>query len=425
MKGNNVLSSISSCRLCDSSCVTLVWSFGNTPLANAFVAADSLDDPEIIAPLDVCRCKHCQLVQLRHTVSPEVLFRNYLYVSSTSQTFMAHFNAYASQCIKRFGLTPQTLVVEIGSNDGVLLKPLSARGIPVIGVEPAEKIAAQANLEGIKTIPTFFTPAVAEQIRQQQGTAKVITCNNAFAHIPDLDDIVQGIKCLMTEDSVFVFEVQYLTDLLEKNLFDLVYHEHLFYYHLSPLILFFSKYGLKIFDVERTSVHGGSIRVFVECEHGPYVVTEGVKEMLSAENEAGLNTDLPYFAFADRIRQNKQKIKSLLRHIKDQGKRVVGYGAPAKATTLMYTFEIGKETLEYIVDDDRRFKQGRFMPGSHIPIVEPARLLADKPDYCLILAWNFAEPIMKSHARFLQQGGQFIIPIPTPRVIQNESSNFN
>jgi hypothetical protein len=336
-----------------------------------------------------------------------------------------HFDAYASQCIKRFGLTPQTLVVEIGSNDGVLLKPLSARGIPVIGVEPAEKIAAQANLEGIKTIPTFFTPAVAEQIRQQQGTAKVITCNNAFAHIPDLDDIVQGIKCLMTEDSVFVFEVQYLTDLLEKNLFDLVYHEHLFYYHLSPLILFFSKYGLKIFDVERTSVHGGSIRVFVECEHGPYVVTEGVKEMLSAENEAGLNTDLPYFAFADRIRQNKQKIKSLLRHIKDQGKRVVGYGAPAKATTLMYTFEIGKETLEYIVDDDRRFKQGRFMPGSHIPIVEPARLLADKPDYCLILAWNFAEPIMKSHARFLQQGGQFIIPIPTPRVIQNESSNFN
>jgi hypothetical protein len=186
-----------------------------------------------------------------------------------------------------------------------------------------------------------------------------------------------------------------------------------------------SKYGLKIFDVERTSVHGGSIRVFVECEHGPYVVTEGVKEMLSAENEAGLNTDLPYFAFADRIRQNKQKIKSLLRHIKDQGKRVVGYGAPAKATTLMYTFEIGKETLEYIVDDDRRFKQGRFMPGSHIPIVEPARLLADKPDYCLILAWNFAEPIMKSHARFLQQGGKFIIPIPTPRVIQNESSNFN
>jgi hypothetical protein len=216
---------------------------------------------------------------------------------------------------------------------------------------------------------------------------------------------------------VFVFEVQYLADLLKKNLFDIVYHEHLCYYHVAPLVKFFPTVGLDVFDVEHVPVHGGSIRVYVQKKNGPYQKTARLKKILEAEKKQGLNTNKPYVAFAARIAANKQKLTALLSKLKQAGKTIVGYGAPAKATTLCYAFGLDASMLDYIVDDDTIMKQGKLMPGTHIPIVPPQKLYTDKPDACLVLAWNFAEPIMKNHQAFAKAGGQFIVPVPTPRLL--------
>ena len=413
----NLYEEIKVCRFCGSHELTNLWSFGKTPLANAYVAEKDLENPEFFVPLDVCRCSRCNLVQLRQTVSPEVLFSNYLYVSSTSPSFVAHFQNYASQVVDRFNLPANSLVVEIGSNDGILLKPFKTLGMKVLGVEPAEQIADQATQSGTTTINTFFDAGVADNILKSHGAAKIIAANNVFAHMPDVVGIVSGIKKLLDRQGVFVFEVQYLKDLIEKNLFDMVYHEHLFYYHLAPLVKFFESQGMRVFDAEREPVHGGSIRVFVGLADGPYQATARLNALLNAEIEAGLNSDKPYLECWGRIMANKSEIKKILQDLKSQGKSIVGYGAPAKATTLLYTFGIGAETLDYIIDDDKKFKQGRYMPGSHIPIVPPEMLYENKPDYCLTLAWNFAEPIMKKHALFTKRGGKFIIPVPNPQII--------
>jgi len=412
------LSEITACRFCGSASLVDVWSFGKTPLANSYLCAEHLEQPELRAPLVVCRCLDCNLVQLRHTVSPEILFPDYLYVSSTSPSFIKHFDAYAERLVERFGLSSGDLAVDIGSNDGILLKPLAARGVRVQGVEPAARIAQLARDNGIETISDFFTAQVAEQIAASAGQARVITANNVFAHIADLEEVVSGIKRLLTSDGVFVFEAQYLKDLLEKNLFDIVYHEHLFYYHVAPLKRFFAERGMGLFDVERLPVHGGSIRVFVQLAGGPHVAGAELGALIAAESAAGLNSNRPYEEFFQRVEHNKQETRRMLAELKAAGKRIVGYGAPAKATTLLHFYGIGKETLDYIVDDDKKFKQGRFMPGSHIPIVPPERLAEDRPDYCLILAWNFAEPIVKNNAEFTNNGGRFMIPAPIPRIIE-------
>ncbi|TSC72504.1 MAG: SAM-dependent methyltransferase [Parcubacteria group bacterium Gr01-1014_38] len=417
LRTKSIITKTTACRLCGSQRRTDVWSFGETPLANAYRTVEELGQPEFVAPLTVARCEACQLVQLRETVDPTVLFRDYLYVSSTSPTFVAHFDAYAAHLTERFHLRAGTFVIDIGSNDGILLKPLRARGVRALGVEPVAHIADRANAEGAETLPAFFSRSLAREIRSRYGPATVITANNVFAHMPDLDDALQGVQELLAEDGVCAFEVQYLGDLLEKNLFDIVYHEHLCYYHVAPLVPFFARHGFELFDVQRVPVHGGSIRVFVQRANGPHPTETRIQELLDAERAQGLHTLEPYRAFWQRVQTNKESLVRLLSHLRASGKRLAGYGAPAKATTLLQTFGIGPETLEYIVDDDTKFKQGRYMPGSHIPIVAPERLYRDRPDACLILAWNFAEPLMHTHRRFTQQGGRFIVPVPEPRIV--------
>lgn len=415
------------CRLCRSPWIVPLWSFGTTPLANAYVRDDALDSPEVTAPLDVYRCEDCHLVQLHHSVSPDLLFRNYLYVSSTSPRFVAHFETYARHLVERLRLRADSLVVDVGSNDGILLRPLKRLGIRVLGIEPAEAIAATATAAGVETIPQFFRPELAAALRHQHGPAAVITANNVFAHTPDIEGFVRSVKELLAADGVFVFEVQYLGELLRNNLFDIVYHEHLCYYHLCPLVTFFARQGMEVFDVQLLPVHGGSLRVFVQRSGSLFPRERAVEELLEAERRAGLLTPIPYREFAERIERNKLQLRKLLEQLKQQGKRIAGYGAPAKATTLLSTFGIGAETLDYIVDDDTTFKQGRFMPGSHIPIVSPEYLYhpldaaRGKPDYCLILSWNFAEPIMHNHARFTEDGGYFIVPVPEPRIVSRRS----
>lgn len=286
----------------------------------------------------------------------------------------------------------------------------------VLGIDPAENIAAAATAAGIPTQAAFFTPAVAERLKAQYGPAAVITANNVFAHTDDVPLFVDAVKTLLAPDGVYVFEVQYLKDLVEQNLFDIVYHEHLCYYSLHPLQSFFATQGMEVFDVQHVAAHGGSIRVYVQRAGGKYPISAQLQAMLAAEEKAGLTTLAPYQAFAQRIADNKKNLRAILGDLKTQGKRIVGFGAPAKATTLLYAFGIDGSILDYIVDD-APLKQGRVMPGSHIPIKPPAALYEDKVDYCVILAWNFAEAIMQNHARFAEQGGTFIIPVPEPRIV--------
>lgn len=410
-----IVATRSECRLCGSTHVEKIWSFGATPLANEYILPQDVSTPEPFAPLDVYQCMDCHLVQLLDVVDPKILFSNYLYVSSTSPTFVAHFETYAATLIQRFALGSADLVVDIGSNDGVLLKPLQRAGVKVLGIEPAANIARQANADGVETVAEFLTKAVAEKLVREHGTARVIAANNVFAHTDGVAGMVEAIKVLLAPNGVFVFEVQYLGDLLDQNLFDIVYHEHVCYYHLHPLVKFFRHCGLEVFDVERQAVHGGSLRVYV-ARHGVIPVETRVTQLLAQEEAAELNTLKPYQEFAQRIIANKQKLAVILAGIKAQGKIIAGYGAPAKATTLTYVFGIDRQILDYIVDDSP-LKQGRLMPGTHIPIVSPQHFSLKPPDYCLILAWNFAEPIMENNASFASTGGQWIIPVPTPRIV--------
>jgi SAM-dependent methyltransferase len=402
------------CRLCGSTDIVEVLSFGETPLANAYLSSTDLNKPELFAPLVINVCRACKLVQLRDVVDPNVLFSNYLYVSGTSPVFVAHFASYAKTVVKKLSLKEGSLVVDVGSNDGVLLLHFKKMGMNIVGIDPAQNIAAEATTKGIPTIAKFFTPETARDIATKHGEASIITANNVFAHTDDVVGFVESVKELLSPDGVFIFENQYLKDLIEQNLFDMIYHEHVCYYHLTPLVSFFRRFGLRIFDVEHVPTHGGSIRAYVGWEGGPHKMSERVGRMQSEETT--LNDVSTYRAFAERIDSIGKELRSLLNGFRREGKRIVGYGAPAKATTLCYALGIGKETLEYIVDD-APLKQGLFMPGTHIPIKASDTFYADNPDYCLILAWNFADSIVKNHQQFRKNGGTFILPVPKPRIL--------
>lgn len=402
------------CRLCESTDLVEVFSFGETPMANAYVTKKHLKKSELYAPLTVNACKKCKLVQLRDVVDPNVLFSNYLYVSGTSPVFVAHFAEYAKTIVKRFALTKKSLVIDVGSNDGVLLSHFKKLGVQILGIDPARNIAREATKGGIPTLAKFLTPETARAVAREHGKASVISANNVFAHTDNVESFVKAVKELLLPEGVFVFEAQYLKDLIEKNLFDMVYHEHLCYYHLTPLVSFFQRLGLRVFDVERVSTHGGSIRVYVGWNDGPHTTSERIQRML--KTELTLNRTPTYRAFAKRINEAGKILRMMLADFRREGKRVVGYGAPAKATTLCYALGIDGETLEYIVDDSK-MKQGLYMPGTHIPIKAPNALYENKPDVCLILAWNFADSIVKNHQQFLKNGGVFIVPVPTPSIL--------
>jgi len=393
---------------------------GSTPPANSFLKNSDLKLKESFFPLQLYFCNKCKLVQLGHIVSPELLFRKYLYVSSTSPVFVKHFEEYASSVFKRFKLNKSSLVVDIGSNDGILLRPFKKLGTKVLGVDPAEDIAEKATKEGLLTLPYFLNQKVASEISEKYGNADVICANNVFAHINDLDELTKAIKIILKPNGVFIIEAPYLIDFIKKNLFDLVYHEHLSYLAISPLDFFFKKHGMRIFDVIKTSSHGGSIRVFVKKLGGKNPITPSVKKSVNEEIIKGLDKEKTYLDFAKKIERNKKELLNLLKGIKSQGKTIVGYGAPAKGNTLLNYFGIDSKILDYIVDDSP-LKQGLYTPGTHIPVVSSEKLSKEpKPDYIFILAWNFTQPIMNKLSAFSEQGGKFIIPIPIPSIVQDK-----
>ncbi len=404
------------CRLCKSKNLKKVLDFGESPPANSFLKKNQLNDAEDFFPLIVNFCTHCGQLQLSHVVSPEILFRNYVFVSSTSRVTVAHFEEYATSAFSKLKLRRGDLVVDIGSNDGVLLKPFKKLGANVLGVDPARNVALRATKQGIPTLPHFFTVKIAKQIAQKYGRAKVITANNVFAHINDLDEIVYAVYELLDKEGSFIIEAPYNIDLLEKNLFDIVYHEHLSYVSIRPLDRFFKSFGMQIFDIVKTPVHGGSVRVFVKMTGAKYKRNKAVQKFLTLEKRRKLGEINTYHVFANHIQENKIKLLTLLSKLKREHKTIAGYGAAAKTTTLLHFFDIGQGTLDFIVDDSP-YKQGLFTPGKHIPVVAPKEIYTRKPDYLLILAWNFADSIMKMHDTYKKMGGKFIIPVPTPKVI--------
>jgi SAM-dependent methyltransferase len=405
-----------SCRLCDAKDLVKVLSLASTPPANAFVPAAAIADEQPRFPLDLWFCRECTHLQLLDVVDPSVLFADYVYVSGTSPVFVAHFERYARDVSERFGLTAGDFVVDVGSNDGSLLGFFQRGGQRVLGVDPARDIARRASESGIETLCDFFSPAVAGRIRDKYGAARVVTANNVFAHADDLHGLLEGVRALLAQGGVFVFEVSYLADVVEKTLFDTIYHEHLDYHSVRPLVPFFARHGMQLIEAIRTDSHGGSLHGVAQLASGGRPIGASVTEALEVEERMGLDREETFIAFGRRVDALGKRLRELLSQVRAEGKRVAGFGAPAKATTLMHHFGLGRETLDFIVDDSP-LKQGLFTPGLHVPVVASSAIEERRPDYLLILAWNFARPIIEKQRRFAAAGGRFIIPVPDLEVI--------
>jgi SAM-dependent methyltransferase len=404
------------CRLCGSRHLTEVVRLAPTPPANAFVPAADLDKAQERFALDVFFCDDCAHVQLLDVVDPRVLFEHYVYVSGTSPVFVKHFEDYAAFVMERFKPVAGGLVLDIGSNDGTLLSFFLKAGMRVLGIDPAQEISAEATARGIPTLCGFFGADTGTEIASAHGKAEVITANNVFAHIDDLSGVVDGVRGLLSPSGVFVFEVSYLVDVFENTLFDTIYHEHLDYHSVKPLIRFFAAKGMELIEAIRVGSHGGSLRGIAQLKGGPRKVGQSVAEAVALEEKLGLDKAATLAKFAADIEALGAELNVLLKRLKSEGKRIGAFGAPAKATTLMYHFGIGPELVDFIIDDSP-LKQGLYSPGMHIPVVSSADGFAKKPDYLVILAWNFAKAIVDKNAAFHEAGGKFIIPIPKVEVV--------
>jgi SAM-dependent methyltransferase len=390
---------------------------GTQSLANAYLKKNQLGATEPAYPLRLCFCRDCHTVQLMNWVDRALLFEQYAYISSASPQLILHFAAFADEMWRRFPKQSGQRVVEIGSNDGILLKHFAALGSPVLGVDPAKNIVRVAKKSGIDTVCAFFDSTVAETIRVTHGPAGVITANNVLAHTDgSIHDILAGVKKLLAPDGVFVFEVQYIADQMKNREFDNAYHEHIYYFSLHSLTRLLEMSGLRIFDVKRIKTQGSSIRVYASLSPLLYPAERSVKAMLKQEQRAGLHTIETYMKFGAQPRIIKNDLVSLLKQLKRARKTIVGYGAPAKGNTLLQYCGIGPDTLEYIVDNSP-YKQGLYTPGSHIPIYSPERLRESTPDYIMLLAWNYADSILEKEHWLHTRGVTFIKPIPRVTLI--------
>jgi hypothetical protein len=403
------------CRLCGGSGLQGVLSLGRTPLANALLTNDQLGADEETYPLDLAFCSSCSLVQITETVSPEKLFREYVYLSSYSDTMLHHAAALSAQLLDSQRLNAQSLVIEVASNDGYLLKFYKRAGTNVLGIEPALNVAEIAETEhSIPTVREFFSEELSQRLRQEGHRADVIHAHNVLAHVPELNGFVRGLGGLITQNGVIVIEVPYVKDMIDRCEFDTIYHEHLSYFSFTALNTLVTRNGLFIQRVERVPIHGGTLRVFVGNTNDK--VEPSVANLLNEESTWGVGNLRFYSGFGERVEQLRNELLTLLQNLKAQDKRIAVYGASAKGSTLLNYAGIGRETLDYVVDRSS-IKQGLYTPGTHLQIHAPEKLVEDMPDYVLLLTWNFAKEILEQQAEYRRRGGRFIIPIPSVSVV--------
>ena len=407
---------IMKCRICSSKNLEKFLSLGESPLANNFLKKEDLEKEELKFPLELVFCNICQLVQLSYVVDPKLMFKNYVYVSSTSNTFRQHFTKMAEDLKKDFNLDENSLAIDVGSNDGVLLNGLQKFNIKVTGVEPATNVAKIAEENGVETINNFFNKEVVNKIIDKKGKADVVTACNVFAHIDNINSVIENVKLLLKDSGIFVIEVQYLVNTIEDMTFDNIYHEHLSYYSLTALKYFFEKRNMEIFNVIKILTHGGSLRVFTQQKNSKRKINENVNKILDHEKKIGINNIEVYKEFADKVYSVKEKLNSYIQNIKKGNRIIVGYGAPAKSTTLLNFCSIRKKEIDYIIDDNP-LKIGLYTPGTHIPVLSSGELEKNTPDYIIILAWNFAPEILEKTKKYADKGVKFIIPLPEPRIV--------
>ena len=404
------------CRSCGYDQCKPILDLGETPLANSLIREEDLHKEENRYPLILVFCPNCKLVQITETVPPKILFQEYVYFSSFSETTLNNARQLVEKMIPLANLSSDSLVVEIASNDGYLLKNYINGNIPVLGIEPAQNIARVANQNGINTTCEFFSSDLARKLISEGKFADVIHANNVLAHVANLNDFVSGISALLKENGIAVLEFPYLKDLIDKVEFDTIYHEHLCYFSLTAICDLFKRHFLTVVDVERISIHGGSLRVFAKRQNYSLASSQSVQEMLELEKNIGMGDFEYYEKFGGKVNLLGEKLRQMLVDYKRQGKRIVVYGASAKGSTLLNFFNIGLETLDYVVDRSA-VKQGLYTPGIHLKIFDPARLLVDRPDLVLLLTWNFEQEIMGQQHEYLEKGGHFIVPIPEPKIV--------
>ena len=404
------------CRACGAGLAAPFLDLGPTPLANSYLNAEDLNQAEAFYPLQVHVCEECFLVQLTVVQAPEAIFGDYAYFSSYSTTWLRHAAEYASTMADRLALDSRSLVVEVASNDGYLLRFFRERGIPVLGIEPAKNVALAAEASGVPTVMEFFGARLAQDLAQSGRHADLLVANNVLAHVPMLDDFTEGLRMALKPRGVLTVEVPHLLRLMAENQFDTIYHEHFSYFSLAVVSRIFARHGLSVVDVDELTTHGGSLRIHARHRDDPtQMPSERVAAVIAAEERVGLMTPERYHAFAERVRETKRALLDFLIAAKRKGHSIVGYGAPAKGNTLLNYCGVRTDFIDYTVDRSPH-KQGRYLPGTRIPIYPPERIAETRPDYVLILPWNLREEIAGQMGVIRDWGGRFIVPVPRVEV---------
>ena len=403
------------CRFCNEVLTNIFVDLGMSPLSNAFLKKEMIDS-EKKYPLCAYVCDNCFLVQIPEFEKPENIFDDYAYFSSYSSTWLQHAENYVNMIIKKFNFNEKNFVVEIASNDGYLLQFFKEKNIPILGIEPAVNVAKVAIEKEIPTITKFFSVNTANELRIEGKKADLIIGNNVLAHVPNLNDFVQGLKILLKPNGVITLELPHILQLIQKNQFDTIYHEHFSYFSLTSLYQIFSSHNLNIFDVEELPTHGGSLRIFVKHSSNIlYEKKQSVSKMLQVEEEFGLKKIETYKNFSNKVKKTKDGLRRFLENVKKENKKIVCYGAAAKGNTLLNYCDVKSDEIEYVVDKNPH-KQGLLLPGTHIPIKTPEEIFQTKPDYVLILAWNLKDEIMLQMEKIKTWGGKFVIPIPEVKI---------
>jgi SAM-dependent methyltransferase len=407
---------VGACLFCATELHHTVVDLGMSPLCESYVTAAQLNHMEAFYPLHVHVCHECFLVQVQEYVSPEAIFREYAYFSSYSDSWLAHVKGYVDMITERLGLTPSSRVVEVGSNDGYLLQYFVGKGIPVLGVEPARNVAEAAKARGVPTVTEMFGRQTARELVAAGHRADLLCGANVMAQVSDLNDFVGGMRILLKSGGVVTVEFPHLMRLIEENQFDTIYHEHFSYFSLLTVERIFAAHGLVIFDVEELPTHGGSLRIYARhVEDVGKAIDHRVRELRAREQASGFDRLERYASFTEQVHETKRRLLEFLIGAKRRGKRIAGYGAPGKGNTLLNYCGIGRDFLDYTVDRNP-YKQGKFLPGTHVPVYAPETLRQTRPDYVLILPWNLKDEIMEQNADVRSWGGQFLVPIPDVKV---------